>query len=206
LTATSISPRTIPYERFQLVTVSPLDQKVVVKLANAEGNFGEPMEFQVVPRAQSRIPLSRATSAGLAGRAEARRRGGDCSEKEGASGLSPGFKLIVTTFLCGGRRIAIIRLRELLKEGPAEGKDRVPNLRKPPANALALRRIVYDNNHQAKDLLERKLPPRWAGRKGQAQRRLLKINRSKRDLAGGEPSPLDLRRQIRLSAQRRPRE
>ena len=35
-------------------------------------------------------------------------------------------------------------------------------LRKPPAKMLSLHRIVYNNNHQAKDLLERKLPPRWA--------------------------------------------
>src|SRR5438128_3036443 len=47
----------IPYERFQLVNRSPADQKVVVKLANAQGNFGEPMEFQVVPRATEPDPL-----------------------------------------------------------------------------------------------------------------------------------------------------
>jgi signal peptidase I len=38
-------------------------------------------------------------------------------------------------------------------------------LRKPPAKILALRRLVYDNDHQAKDLTNR-LPPRWAASAG----------------------------------------
>jgi len=35
-------------------------------------------------------------------------------------------------------------------------------LRKGPENVLAMKRIVYDNDHQAKDL-KTKLPPRWSG-------------------------------------------
>lgn len=36
-------------------------------------------------------------------------------------------------------------------------------IRKPPAQILALRRIVYDNDHPAKDLVDVQFPPRWAG-------------------------------------------
>jgi len=36
-------------------------------------------------------------------------------------------------------------------------------IRKPPATLLAMRRIVYDNDHQAKDLIQAGQPPRWAG-------------------------------------------
>src|SRR5262249_5717902 len=39
------------------------------------------------------------------------------------------------------------------------GKFRI--LRKPPAQLLAERRLVFDNDHQAKDLIG-KVPPRWA--------------------------------------------
>jgi signal peptidase I len=38
-------------------------------------------------------------------------------------------------------------------------------IRKPPHKILALRRIVYDNDHPAKDLMDR-YPPRWAGEDG----------------------------------------
>jgi signal peptidase I len=41
-----------------------------------------------------------------------------------------------------------------------EGKFRI--VRKPPNALLAMRRIVYDNDHQASDLVG-VLPPRWAG-------------------------------------------
>lgn len=35
-------------------------------------------------------------------------------------------------------------------------------IRKAPAQVLALRRIVYDNDHPPRDLVQAKLPPRWA--------------------------------------------
>lgn len=35
-------------------------------------------------------------------------------------------------------------------------------IRKSPDKILALRRLVYDNDHQAKDLAEARFPPRWA--------------------------------------------
>ncbi len=40
--------------------------------------------------------------------------------------------------------------------------------RKPDDQALEMRRIVYDNDHQAADLIGRAPPPRWAPRDGQA--------------------------------------
>ncbi len=39
-------------------------------------------------------------------------------------------------------------------------------IRKPPSVMLAMRRIVYDNDHQAKDLEKAGFPPRWASEKG----------------------------------------
>ena len=39
-------------------------------------------------------------------------------------------------------------------------------LRKPPATMLAMRRLVYDNDHQAKDLKDSKLLPRWKAEGG----------------------------------------
>jgi signal peptidase I len=44
-------------------------------------------------------------------------------------------------------------------------------LRKPPAVMLALRRIVYDNDFPARDLLEAKFPPRWAAQEAGAWRK-----------------------------------
>jgi signal peptidase I len=41
-----------------------------------------------------------------------------------------------------------------------QGKFQI--IRKSPAKVLALRRLVYDNAHPAKDLVESKFPPRWA--------------------------------------------
>lgn len=41
-----------------------------------------------------------------------------------------------------------------------QGKFQI--VRKPPVQVLALRRIVYDNDHQAADLAQAKFPPRWA--------------------------------------------
>jgi signal peptidase I len=41
-----------------------------------------------------------------------------------------------------------------------QGKFQI--IRKPPDKVLALRRLVYDNDHQARDLVEAKLPRRWA--------------------------------------------
>src|SRR5262249_22645541 len=77
----------------------------------------------------------------------------------------------------------------LLKEEPADGKAPVFEiLRKSPAKLLALRRIVYDNNHQAKDLLERKLPPRWAAEKDKPGL-TTQDYQQKRDLAAAAQAP-----------------
>jgi signal peptidase I len=52
------------------------------------------------------------------------------------------------------------RARELFEEG----KFRI--VRKPAEKILAMRRLVYDNDHQAKDLIKRDKPPRWSGAEG----------------------------------------
>jgi signal peptidase I len=55
---------------------------------------------------------------------------------------------------------------KLLENPPPEGVEtsfRI--LRKSPAKVLAMRRIVYDNNHPARDLVEQNFPPRWAAEK-----------------------------------------
>src|SRR5262249_12322028 len=38
-------------------------------------------------------------------------------------------------------------------------------VRKPPAQVLSMRRIVFDNDHQARDLTQSGFPPRWAPEK-----------------------------------------
>ena len=38
-------------------------------------------------------------------------------------------------------------------------------IRKPPETMLAMRRLVYDNDHQAQDLKKEGFPARWAGKK-----------------------------------------
>jgi signal peptidase I len=54
----------------------------------------------------------------------------------------------------------------LLENPPVEGVEpRFWILRKPPAKILAVRRIVYDNNHPARDLIAANFPPRWAAEK-----------------------------------------
>lgn len=50
-----------------------------------------------------------------------------------------------------------VKLHEMFRAGKAEGFD---ILRKPPAVMLALRRIVFDNDYQPRDLAG-KIPPRW---------------------------------------------
>ncbi len=49
----------------------------------------------------------------------------------------------------------------------ASDKNQFQIIRKPPSVMLAMRRIVYDNDHQAEDL-KGHLPPRWASEKGVA--------------------------------------
>jgi signal peptidase I len=59
--------------------------------------------------------------------------------------------------------------RLLENQPPAKKGDRKEPyfeiLRKPPAKVLAMRRIVYDNNHPARDLIETNFPLRWAAEK-----------------------------------------
>ncbi len=52
-----------------------------------------------------------------------------------------------------------------LKKGELRKQPFFEILRKPPAKVLAMRRIVYDNNHPARDLVEKNFPPRWAAEK-----------------------------------------
>src|SRR5206468_8788465 len=159
----------IPYERFELVKCSPAEQTVAVKIADAQGNFGEPLTLPVAAR--------RAEADALITRDQIQVLLED---------LKPGDQGIIARENQNGRQVVTglqvysdLPLRRqthrnypiavnLLRETPAEGKEPVFQiLRKPPAKVLALKRIVYDNNHPAKDLLERKLPPRWAPEKDQ---------------------------------------
>jgi signal peptidase I len=68
-----------------------------------------------------------------------------------------------------------------------EGSEKFQIVRKPPQVLLALRRLVYDNDHQARDLLDL-LPPRWAPEKDPATAspdyRTAYVR--KRELAAGE--------------------
>jgi signal peptidase I len=151
----------IPYEQFEYLSRSADGQKVTVKLADAQGNFGEPVSLLVADEAHLMVTRDQ--------------------ELRGLDSLQPGDKGVIARQkngpVIGLQVYDKLPLRRqthrnypiaerLLKEEPADGREPVFKiLRKPPAKVLALRRIVYDNNHQAKDLLERKLPPRWAAEK-----------------------------------------
>jgi signal peptidase I len=56
------------------------------------------------------------------------------------------------------------KFKELLEQHQSlgEGKRRFTIIRKRPDKVVALRRLVYDNDHPARDLVG-KVPPRWAG-------------------------------------------
>ncbi len=182
----------IPYERFQLVSRSPADQKVLVKLADGQGNFGEPMEFQVVPRATEPDPLITRDQAQVSlDELKPGDEGVIAREKRGSQWVVTGLLAYSNDFpLRRQTRRNYPIAEKLLREGPAEGKEPVFQiLRKPPAKLLSLRRIVYDNNHQAKDLLERKLPPRWAAEKDRPNELTTQDYRSKRDLAVANQVP-----------------
>jgi signal peptidase I len=54
------------------------------------------------------------------------------------------------------------KAKELLENRGPDRPSPFHILRKPPDKILAMRRIVYDNDHQAKDLIEAGKPPRWS--------------------------------------------
>jgi signal peptidase I len=157
----------IPYERFELVNCLPAEQTVVVKIADAQGKFGEPVTLPVaarrgdadalITRDQVQVPLDdlKPGDQGIIAR-----------ENQNGRSVVTGLQVYSDLPLRRQTHRNYPIVVNLLKEAPADGKEPVFQiLRKPPAKVLALKRIVYDNNHPAKDLLERKLPPRWAPEK-----------------------------------------
>src|SRR5947208_12173568 len=154
----------IPYEQFEFLSRSSDGQKIVVKLADSQGNFGEAVSLPVADDAH--LLVTRDQEVRNLENLQAGDRGIIAREKNGlVIGLQVYDQLPLRRQTHRNYPIA----ENLLKEGPTEGKKSVFEiLRKPPAKVLSLRRIVYDNNHQAKDLLERKLPPRWAAEKDRA--------------------------------------
>jgi signal peptidase I len=157
----------IPYERFELVSRSPAEQMGVVRIEDGQGNLGEPMTYPVAPRQteadalitrdQLQVPLDdlKPGDHGIIARENQNGRWV-------VTGLQVYSDLPLRRQTHRNYPIAV----NLLKKAPAEGKEPMFQiLRKSPAKVLALRRIVYDNNHQAKDLLERNVAPRWAAEK-----------------------------------------
>lgn len=159
--------KNIKYEDFIVEEV--YSGRIKVRIADPQGNFGDPITLLVandalITRDQESIhvPLGELRNG---------ERGVIAKEPQGneivVTGLQVYDKLPLRRQTHRNYPIA----EKLLKEGPKEGQEPAFQiLRKAPAKVLALRRIVYDNNHQAKDLLEKKVPPRWAPEKDGPER------------------------------------
>jgi signal peptidase I len=163
--------KNLPYEQCEFV--SGAGQNVIVKLADANGHFGEPQQFDLGPRLGETDPLitldqSQVELRDLNARVQelreqnTRMQGVIAREnrngREVVTGLQLYSELPLRRQTHRNYPIAVNKLKEVTADSyePA-----FQILRKPPSKVLAVRRIVYDNNHQAKDLLDKKAPPRW---------------------------------------------
>jgi signal peptidase I len=157
--------KNIPYEQCEFVKWSSIDRKVTVKLADAQGNFGEPVTLDLADDAHLRVTRDQVEM------------GPENLDKGdlGVIAMDPESKEKIVIGLQLYKDLPLRRQTHrnfpLAKKALLDGND--PSfqiLRKPPAKVLALRRIVYDNNHQAKDLLEKKVPQRWEPEKDEKDR------------------------------------
>lgn len=82
-------------------------------------------------------------------------------------------------------------------------RERFEIIRKPPEKILAMRRIVYDNDHPARDL-EGKVPPRWTGRKLDGPWTADNARGFKHVAQGEEIAWLDYRHLLRTGREDRP--
>jgi signal peptidase I len=153
--------KNVPYEKFVVEEVLGSD-KVKVRIEDAQGRLGDPETLKVAPdplvtRDQQSIHLElRDLEKGDRGVLSRDPRDG------AVDGLQVYRDLPVRRQTHKNYPTAV----RLLKEEHQAGKEPVFQiLRKPPDKVLALRRIVYDNNHQAKDLLKKKGTERWAPEK-----------------------------------------
>jgi signal peptidase I len=149
--------KNVPYEKFVVEEV--LGDKIKVRIEDAQGHLGEPITLPVAPdalitRDQEPIHIElRDLNKGDRG----------VLSRDPSDGAVDGLQVYRDLPLRRQTHRNYPTAKRLLFEGRKEGKEPVFQiLRKAPDKVLALRRIVYDNNHQAKDLLDRKVPPRWA--------------------------------------------
>jgi signal peptidase I len=206
----------VPYERFEFISRSPDGQRVEVKIADSQGNFGEAISLAVADDAH--LTVTRDQEARSLGDLQAGDQGVIAREKNGSQWLVTGLQVYDQLPIRRQTHRNYPIAKKLLKEALVDGKEPMFQiLRKPPSKVLALRRIVYDNNHQAKDLLERKVPPRWAPEKDGPE---IPEYEKKRDLApkdawvpdakfgfqhkGGPGNEIDWLRYRHLLVERRP--
>ncbi len=150
--------KNIPYQQF-IVEENPNRGEIKVRLESPQGDFGEPITFPVaedalITRDQEviHVPLNEL------------RKG-----EKGVISLEMQGNVRVVTGLQVYDKLPLRRQTHRnypIAEKLLRANDPVFQiLRKSPSKVLALRRIVYDNNHQAKDLLDKRIPPRWAAEK-----------------------------------------
>jgi signal peptidase I len=151
--------KNIHYQQFIVVEEADPDRRIKVRLETAPGVFGEPIRFPVaedalITRDQDGIHVS-------LNELRPGEKGVISLEQEGNERVVTGLQVYDQMPLRRQtHRNYPIALKLLKSNDPA-----FQILRKSPSKVLALRRIVYDNNHQAKDLLDKKVPPRWAPEK-----------------------------------------
>jgi signal peptidase I len=151
--------KNIPYEHFKVEERASADRHIKVRIELPQGDFGEPIilpvdENALITRDQEgiHVPLEELKPG---------ERGVIARERVGNEWVITGLQVYDELPL----------RRQMHRNYPIAEKLLRTNdpafqiLRKPPSKVLALRRIVYDNNHQAKDLLEKRVPPRWAPEK-----------------------------------------
>ncbi len=148
--------KNVPYEKFVVEEV--LGDKIKVRIEDAQGHLGEPITLPVAPdalitRDQEPIHIElRDLAKGDRG----------VLSRDPSDGAVDGLQAYRDLPVRRQTHRNYPTARRLLLEGHKEGKEPVFQiLRKAPDKVLALRRIVYDNNHQAKDLLDKKGTQRW---------------------------------------------
>jgi signal peptidase I len=149
--------KNLTYEKFVVEEV--LDGKIRVRIEDPQGHLGEPVTLTVtsdalITRDQESIRIDlRDLNKGDRGVLSR-----DPNDRA-VDGLQV-YKDLPVRRQTHRNYPAAVRL---LKEAPEAGHEPVFKiLRKPPDKVLALRRIVYDNNHQAKDLMNKKGTERWS--------------------------------------------
>jgi signal peptidase I len=89
------------------------------------------------------------------------RRLWESAEANGSSKVHPAYLALGQDFTYHNVEAAVERFEASRLAGFPEGANGFEMIRKADAQALSMRRIVYDNDHQSKILAGTNVPPRW---------------------------------------------